>query len=188
VEKLKPRVYVGIKWGLQGPTVLLAARHDPAPHDHVQVIREVFQEGMLLETAVGIAKEWQRELGVRKFYCDPTQPAFIKIMRKQRLCAVPVEAKEVSLAINLVKKRLANFKLGAPVSLYFDTIPGRRDGAGAFACPNLMAEFGRFRGREQKLNRPVKDAPLEMDNFALSALHYILLGIATEVTPRVRWI
>ena len=191
MEEPKTRVYVGIKWGLQSPTVLLAAKYYPKPKDHVQIIRESFKTSMMLEEAVILAKEWHHEMNVRKFFCDPTQPAFIKIMRRQRLWAVPVDAKEVNLAINLTKKRMANSYQKLPGGLSFDLVSGdrpRQPVVGDFVCPNLMAEFPRFRGREVRANHPVVDKPLEVDNYALSALHFILLGLASEVIPRVRWL
>ena len=188
MEDLKPRFYVGVKWGLQSPTVLLAAKYYPKPRDHVQIIRESFKVSMMLEEAVILAKQWHQEMNVRKFFCDPTQPEFIKIMRRQRLWAVPVEAREVNLAINLTKKRMANSYQGLPGGITFDLVSGVGKVAGDFVCPNLMAEFLRYRGRDTKANRPVVDKPLEVDNYALSALHYIVLGLATEVVPRVRWL
>lgn len=191
MEELNPKFYVGIKWGLQSPTVLLAAKHYPSPKDHVQIIRESFRTSMMLEEAVVLAKQWHQEMNVRKFFCDPTQPEFIKIMRRQRLWAVPVEAREVNLAINLTKKRMANTYQGLPGGIAFDRVSDtgpQKPMAGDFVCPNLMAEFLRYRGRDTKANHPVVDKPLEVDNYALSALHFILLGLAHEVTPRVRWL
>jgi hypothetical protein len=189
----KSRVYAGIKWGLQAPTALLAVRYWPSPRDHIQVIREAFKTEMMLEDAVAIAQEWHQELTVRKFYCDHKQPAFIKVMRRQRLWAVPVEVMDINFAINLVKKRLSNFEARRPGSLSFDLAstsrPGRaKPGPEDFICPNLMREFGRFRGRESKPNQPFRDVPLELDHYALSALHFLVLGLATEVMPRVRWL
>jgi len=41
---------------------------------------------------------------------------------------------------------------------------------------------------ERDPRKPYRDVPLNMDNFGISALHFLILGLATEVTPRVRWI
>jgi hypothetical protein len=147
---------------------------------------------MMLEDAIAVAKEWKRELVVRKFFCDPTQPEFVRILRKQRLWAV-MAPKEVSLAINLVKRRLSNFEKKQPCSLSFNLLPGHeprgpRPVPGDFVCPNLLTEFGLFRGQAARPNQPFRDKPLEADHYALSALHFLLLGLATEVTPRVRWL
>ena len=44
---------------------------------------------------------------MRKFYCDPKEPEFIKRMRRQRLWAVAAP-EELGLARNLLGKRLGN--------------------------------------------------------------------------------
>ena len=45
---------------------------------------------------------WAVELYIRKFFCDPREPEFIKRMRRQRLYAVAAP-EELGLARNLLE-------------------------------------------------------------------------------------
>ena len=111
-KNLKPRVYVGVKWGMDNPTVMLAAEYTPAPKDHLHIFRELYEEQFLFDDLLPIAKAWAAELNIRKFYCDPKEPEFIKRMRRQRLWAVAAP-EELALARNLLGKRLGNQAKGA---------------------------------------------------------------------------
>ena len=46
----------------------------------------------------------------------------------------------------------------------------------------------KYRMPERDPRRPFRDKPLDMDNYGIGALHFLILGLATEVTPRVRWL
>ncbi len=176
MEEPQTRVYVGIKWGMENPTVMLAAEYTPAPRDHLHIFRELYEEGFYFDDLLPMAKAWAAELNVRKFYCDPKEPEFIKRMRRQRLWAVAAPD-ELALARNLLGKRLGNHAKGLPGSLTFS-----RD------CPKTVQEFFKYRMPVRDPRRPFLDKPLDMDNYGIVALHFLILGLATEVTPRVRWL
>jgi hypothetical protein len=176
LEEPKPRYFAGIKWGLDNPTVMLVAQYTSAPKDHLHIMRELYESNLLFDDLLPIAKTWAQELNIRKFFCDPKEPEFIKRMRRQRLWAVPAP-EELALARNLLGKRLGNHAKGLPGSLTFS-----RD------CPKTVQEFFKYRMPERDHRRPFRDKPLDMDNYGIGALHFLVLGLATEVTPRVRWI
>jgi len=176
VEEPKPRYYVGIKWGIENPTVMLAAEYTPSPVDHLHIFRELYEESYYFDDLLPVAKSWAAELKVRKFFCDPKEPEFIKRMRRQRLYAVAAP-EELALARNLLGKRLGNHAKGLPGSIAFS-----RD------CPMTVQEFSRYRMPERDRRKPFRDKPLDMDNYGIGALHFLVLGLASEVTPRVRWI
>ena len=113
MEEPKPRVYVGVKWGMDNPTVMLAAEYTPAPKDHLHIFRELYEESFYFDDLLPIAKAWAQELNIRKFYCDPKEPEFIKRMRRQRLWAVAAP-EELGLARNLLGKRLGNLQARHP--------------------------------------------------------------------------
>jgi len=171
-----PRYFAGIKWGLDNPTVLLVAAYTPPPTDHIHIMRELYESNLLFDDLLPIAKAWAVELHIRKFFVDPGEPKFIKLMRRQRLHAVAAP-EELGLARNLLGKRLGNFKQGIPGGI---TI--------SLECPKTIPEFGRYRMPERDPRRPYRDVPLNMNNFAISALHYLILGLSMEVVPRVRWL
>jgi len=86
---------------MDNPTVMLAAEYTPAPKDHLHIFRELYEESFYFDDLLPIAKAWAQELNIRKFYCDPREPEFIKRMRRQRLWAVAAP-EELGLARNLL--------------------------------------------------------------------------------------
>lgn len=176
MDEPKSRIYVGIKWGMDNPTVMLAGEYTPAPGDHLHIFRELYEESFYFDDLLPIAKAWAQELKIRKFYCDPREPEFIKRLRKQRLWAVAAPD-ELALARNLLGKRLGNHAKGLPGGLTFS-----RD------CPKTVKEFFKYRMPERDPRKPFRDKPLDMDNYGIGALHFLVLGLATEVTPQVRWL
>jgi len=161
---------------MEAPTVMLAARYTPAPDDYLHIFRELYEPGFYFDELLPIAKAWAKELNVRKFFVDPDEPEFIKRMRRQRLYAVP-GLKETGLARSIMKARLNNFTNGLPGGISV-----------AKECPKTIPEFSKFRGPERDPRRPFRDKPLDMDNYGIGALHFLVLGLANEVTPRVRWL
>lgn len=175
-DEQAPRYFAGIKWGLDNPTVLLVAAYSPPPTDHIHIMRELFESNLLFDDLLPIAKAWAMELHIRKFFCDPREPEFIKRMRRQRLYAVAAP-EELGLARNLLGKRLGNYKQGIPGGITISR-----------ECPKTIPEFMKYRMPERDPRRPFRDKPLDMDNYGISALHFLILGLASEVTPRVRWL
>jgi len=155
---------------------MLLAKYFPPPRDHIHLIRELYQEELLLEEFIRIGKEWKEELQIRKFFCDPSQPEFIARMRKARLWAVAAE-KELELAINTIKQRLLRYHL-------------RQTGALSATpdCPMVLSEFPKLHTPEKKKGKPMKDKPVEVDNYALRALEFLVVGLSLERTVRVRWL
>ena len=113
---------------------------------------------------------YREELQVRKFFCDPAEPEFIARMRKNRLPAAAAP-KEQDLARNLIKQRLANTREGRPGGL---TI--------AKECRETIPEFQKYHMPEGKTK------PLDADTHGIKALHFLVLGLSLEATPRVRWL
>ena len=172
----KSKIYASVKWGLSAPTVMLLAEYTPAPKDHIHIMRELFESNLLFDDLLPIAKAWAAELHIRKFFCDPREPEFIKRMRRQRLHAVAAP-EELALARNLLGKRLGNYKQGIPGGITISR-----------ECPKTIPEFMKYRMPERDPRRTFRDKPLDMDNYGIGALHFLILGLASEVTPRVRWL
>ena len=108
-----PRYFAGIKWGLDNPTVLLVAAYSPPPTDHIHIMRELFESNLLFDDLLPIAKAWAVELHIRKFFCDPREPEFIKRMRRQRLHAVAAP-EELGLARNLLGEAVGELQARHP--------------------------------------------------------------------------
>ena len=195
MEEPKPRYFAGIKWGLDNPTVLLVAAYSPPPKDHIHIMRELFESNLLFDDLLPIAKAWAVELHIRKFFCDLREPEFIKRMRHQRLHAVAAP-EELGLARNLLGKRVRIqgeslkaliVRLGRnPIEVERMDVPGGI--SISRECPKTIPEFMKYRMPDRDPRRPFRDKPLDMDNYGISALHFLVLGLATEVMPRVRWL
>lgn len=164
------KIYAGVMWGLLAPTVILVAEYHPSPEDRIHIGRELYQRELYLEDFLTIAREWQEELKIRKFFCDPDRPEFIERMRKARLPAVAAP-REQDLARNLIKQRLARVKEGKPGGL---TI--------AKTCPQIVKEFAFYHLPEGRTR------PSETDTPGIRALHFLVLGLSLEATPKVRWL
>lgn len=194
MDGLKPRFYAGIKWGIDNPTVMLAAEYIPAT-DHLHVFRELYERGYYFDDLLPIAKEWAAEMNVRKFFCDPKEPEFIKRMRRQRLYAVAAP-EELALARNLLGKRvISTNSIAVELRREHDVATRERmqrgvQGGISFSrdCPQTVQEMFRYRMPDRDSRKPYRDKPLDVDNYGISALHFLVLGMAHEVTPRVRWL
>jgi len=55
-------------------------------------------------------------------------------------------------------------------------------------CANIIREFGQYSVPEKKPNKPFRDKPLEIANYALDALRFMVLGLTYHVNPNLTWI
>jgi len=164
------KVYAGVKWGLLEPTVILAAEYHPPPADRIHLIRELYRRELYLEDLLAVAEEWRQELQIRRFFCDPAEPELINRLRRARLPAVAAP-KEQNLARSLIKQRLANTREGKPGGLTISR-----------ECVNTIPEFMKYHQPEGRTK------PEDGDTHGLKALHFLVLGLSLEATPRVRWL
>jgi hypothetical protein len=169
-KTMGPKIYAGVKWGLLEPTVILAAEYHPPPEDQIRIIRELYRKELYLETFLAIAQGWREEIQIRRFFCDPAEPEFIARMRKARLPAVAAP-KEQDLARNLIKQRLANTREGKPGGLVISK-----------ECQHTIPELLKYHMPEGKTR------PMETDTHGIKALHFLVLGLSLEATPRIRWL
>jgi hypothetical protein len=92
------------------------------------------------------------------------------------LWATAVKDEELA-GINLISERLQKTREGEPGGLVLS-----RD------CKNLVFEFQRYHAPERDPNKPYRDKPVAVHNYALDALRFLVLGLSFEATPQVRWI
>jgi len=172
----EPKNYAGVQWGLGRPSVILVGRYEPAPQDNLVLLQEFYKRGVYLPEMIRIAQELAKEHGVRKFFCDPSEPRFIDRLKKERLWAVAV-ADEENAGANLIAERLENARHKRPGSL---VLSGQ--------CRELIKEFQRAHLPEFNPDKPYRDRPVPVYNYALAALRFMVLGLSYEATPRVRWL
>ena len=170
------KAYAGVKWGIHNPAVIVVGLYTLPPADKLELVDEFYRAGVILDDLIVVARDLQEHYGIRCFFCDPSEPKFIERFRKESLAAKAMEDQE-GAAINLINARFKNQKAGEPGGL----VVSRK-------CEKTIAEFGLFRMPERDPRRPFRDKPLDLDNYAMGALKYLVLGIAYEGTPRVRWL
>jgi hypothetical protein len=170
------KVYAGVKWGLQNPSVILVGEYLPPPMDELTLVHEFYRPGVLLPEMVRAAKDLAEKFAIRKFFCDPTEPRFIERLKKERLWAVAVKDEELA-GINLISERLQKTREAKPGRLVLSR-----------ECKNLIFEFQRFHAPERDPNKPYRDKPVQVHNYALDALRFMVLGLSYEATPKVRWL
>jgi len=172
----EPKNYAGVQWGLGRPSVILVGRYEPLPADNLVLLQEFYKRGVYLPEMIRVAQEMAREFGIRKFFCDPSEPRFIDRLKKERLVAVAVTDEE-NAGANLIAERLENAKAKRPGGLVLSV-----------QCRELIKEFQRAHLPEFKPDKPYRDKPVPVYNYALAALRFMVLGLSYEATPRVRWL
>ena len=171
----EPKNYAGVQWGLGRPSVILVGSYEPA-QDNLVLFQEFYKRGVYLPEMIRVAQELAKEFGIRKFFCDPSEPRFIDRLKKERLWAVPVTDEE-NAGANLIAERLENARAKRPGSL---VLSGQ--------CRELIKEFQRAHLPEFNPDKPYRDRPVHVYNYALAALRFMVLGLSYEATPRVRWL
>ena len=171
----EPKNYAGVQWGLGRPSVILVCSYEPA-QDNLVLFQEFYKRGVYLPEMIRVAQELAKEFGIRKFFCDPSEPRFIDRLKKERLWAVPVTDEE-NAGANLIAERLENARAKRPGSL---VLSGQ--------CRELIKEFQRAHLPEFNPDKPYRDKPVPVYNYALAALLFMVLGLSYEATPRVRWL
>ncbi len=171
-----PKNYAGVQWGLGRPSVILVGSYEPLPADNLVLLQEFYKRGVYLPEMVRVAQELAKEFGIRKFFCDPSEPRFIDRLKKERLWAVAVTDEE-NAGANLIAERLENARAKRPGSLVLSC-----------QCRELIKEFQRAHLPEFKPDKPYRDRPVPVYNYALAALRFMVLGLSYEATPRVRWL
>jgi len=136
MEQSKANWCAGVKWGLQNPSVVLAGEYLPPPLDRLTLAHEFYRAGVLLPEMVEVAGDLARRFGVRKCFCDPSEPRFIERLRKERLWAVAIKDEELA-GINLISERLRKTREGKPGGLILSR-----------ECRNLVFEFQRCHAPE----------------------------------------
>ncbi|MFP3867679.1 MAG: hypothetical protein ACLFUU_05905 [Desulfobacteraceae bacterium] len=163
------KVYAGVNWGLMTPTVILLGEHRPED-DRLTLVYEYYEEGVIIDGLIEVAKGLKEQHAIRKFYCNPSQPRFIEKFIQADLLAQAV-ADELEVGIGLVKKRLQAGQLTV-----------------ARQCVNLIREFGQYSAPEKKAHKPYRDKPMDFANYALNALRFMVLGLTYDVNPNLTWI
>ena len=157
----------GVDWGYANPGVILVFGMDG--DGRMTLVREEYQRQRRIEEWARLAKDLDNTFRIRTFFCDPSEPEFIKAFTAQLLEAQPAD-NEVLPGIQVVKNRLV---------IQGDGRPRLRLGSDAV---QTAVEFEQYAWMENRDG--VRDAPKKTADHALDALRYACMGIDKE--PRVK--
>lgn len=155
------QVVAGVDWGFTNPGVVLICGIDG--DGRVSVLHEEYMRKRRIDEWVDVSKDLQRAFKVGAWYCDPSEPDFIKDFREAGLKAQPADNR-VLPGMKNVRQKLAIRDDGRPQLLVTS------------AAPNLIKEFGQY---QWAANRDgLKDEPRKANDHTMDALRYAIMGAA----------
>jgi len=161
--KLYRRVVCGIDWGFSNPFSLLAIGIDG--DGRADVIDEVYLSRLAPEQVLAYCRGFQDTYRPDTFFCDPAEPANIKMLCDAGLNAVEAP-NDVMPGISLVSSYLPR------------QADGRTRLRVARRCVGLISEFGQYQYGKDRDGRST-ERPVDAANHSLAALRYALMGVAT---------
>jgi PBSX family phage terminase large subunit len=154
------RVTAGVDWGYANPGVIAVVGEDYDGRAYLVHEEYVRQRG--IDDWARVAAQLKNTWGIRTFFCDPSEPDYIKKLRGAGCNAVQAN-NTVTTGIQVVKARLVK----------------RGDNKARFvlkpSCVNAIAEFEQYQWAENKLG--IKDEPVKANDHIMDAIRYDLMGI-----------
>lgn len=166
LDKQYTRVVCGVDWGFANPGVMLVIGVDG--DGRATLLQEHYKRQRHIDDWVTVAKQIRSQYTVSAWYCDPSEPDYIKKLRDAGLNAVQAN-NTVTTGIQVVKARLIRQADGKPRLLL------RPDAV------NIAAEFEQYVWAENRYG--VRDEPLKSNDHALDALRYALMGLDYGMKP-----
>jgi phage terminase large subunit len=157
------RVVAGVDWGFANPGVILVVGEDGDGRAHV--LAERYERELRVEEWAGIAADLRGAYGVERFYCDPSEPDYIKTFREAGLKADGAD-NAVMAGIQTVKNALVRRPDGKPSLMV------------APSAVNLLAEVASYQWQEGR--EGLRDAPVKAHDHAMDALRYAMMGLRVK--------
>jgi len=145
----------GVDFGWTNPTVMLVIgqRADGA----LWVLDEIYRSRMTPEDMVASAKILQARWNVSRFFCDPSSPDLIDAMTRKGIPAIKANNAKMP-GIAAVNATVSAMKISAE-------------------CKKTIWEMERYRYPESQSGKEVKEEPLKIDDHAMDALRYSVMGV-----------
>jgi PBSX family phage terminase large subunit len=159
------RVIAGVDWGWNNPGCILVGGVDG--DGRVTIVHEEYARRKRIEQWAEIAKELRDEWKIDAFYCDPSEPDYIKKF-KELGCRAYAADNRVLPGLEEVRKRLV---------IRHDGLPRLRVVQGA---ANLINEFEQYQWAENK--EGLRDQPRKANDHAADSLRYLVMGVETGVS------
>jgi len=155
-----------VDWGFANPGVICVIGVDS--DGRAQVVSEQYQRQRRVEEWVNVAKQARQAWGIRSFYCDPSEPDYIRQFRDAGLPAEQAD-NSVNAGIQAVKNRLVLQADGAPrLTVTADAVW-------------TIAEFESYQWAENRYG--MRDQPVKANDHALDALRYGVMGLDAGRKP-----
>ncbi|GIL09291.1 MAG: phage terminase large subunit [Chloroflexota bacterium] len=159
-ETLK-RVIAGVDWGFANPGVIVVLGQDG--DGRVYVLAEAYERRRRVEEWADAAAQMREQWGISEFYCDPSEPEYIKLFVSRGLKAEGAN-NAVLPGIQAVKNALAV----------------RPDGTAGLVinpdCVHLLSEFEQYQWADGR--HGIKDAPVKANDHAMDALRYGVMALS----------
>jgi phage terminase large subunit-like protein len=164
-ERFKTTV-AGVDWGFANPGVILVFGLDG--DGRLWQVAEHYQRQRRVEEWVNVAKQARQTWGISAFYCDPSEPTYIRQFTDAGLPAEPATT-SVLPGIQAVKNRLVVQADGVPRLLM------------TADCMNTMAEYESYQWAENRTG--IKDQPVKANDHAMDATRYAVMGVDVAQKP-----
>jgi PBSX family phage terminase large subunit len=153
-------IIAGIDWGYTNPfAVTVVAKTD----DCFYVIKEVYKTNQTITGMIDICRNLQIALGVSKFYCDPSAPAYIEEFNRNKLSAIGAK-NDIREGIDRVYELMKSKRLKIVEE----------------HCPHLIDEIETYHYPEEKdlnVDTNVKELlPVAQANHAIDSLRYCIIS------------
>jgi PBSX family phage terminase large subunit len=160
------QVIAGVDWGYVHAGVILVLGLDG--DGRAWVIEEHYQRQRRIEEWVSVAKEVRQTWGIKTFFCDPSEPDYIKAFRDAGLPAQAAD-NSVNSGLQRVKNRLVVQKDGRPRLMVHRS------------CVWLESEFQAYQWAVNRFGQ--RDMPLKANDHTLDALRYAVMGLDAGQKP-----
>ncbi len=152
----------GVDWGWTNPGVIVVARLDG--EGVMWLVSEVHERQRSIEWWARAAADLQESHHVSGWYCDPSEPANIDALRRAG-----------------VRAERANNDVVPGI-----TAVGSRFSAGTIriapACANVIAELAGYCWRRRADGSTIADEPEKVNDHAMDAMRYAVMGLTTPRT------
>jgi PBSX family phage terminase large subunit len=156
----------GVDWGFANPGVILPFGIDG--DGRAWQVGEYYQRQRRIEEWVEVAKQARQTWGIKTFFCDPSEPDYIKAFRDAGLPAQAAD-NSVNSGLQRVKNRLVVQKDGKPRLMV------RRDAV------YTISEYESYQWAENRFG--MRDMPVKANDHAMDATRYAVMGLDAGQKP-----
>jgi len=155
-----PRVIAGVDFGMTNPTVVLPIGLDN--DDRAHLLDEMYLSNRTINDLLPQIQAMKARYNISTFYCDPSSPDLIEIMKRAGLNAVAAN-NDILAGLMEVSSRLLPQKDGRP-RLFISK-----------RCHCTLEEFSSYCYADDRTTRNPDEKPLKLNDHAMDALRYALL-------------